>query len=82
MRKHLVLALGVLVSVLAVLTVPNAWKTPVFLFLGVFIAIIEYRRIYPGRKRVVSRRPRTETPEALKIRVESIPENAPETEKS
>ena len=66
----------------ALLTVPSAWKTPAFLFLGALIAIIEYRRIYPGRKRVVSRRGRAEMPDALKIRVESVPENAPETEKS
>ena len=60
MSQSILIILGILIAATSLITIPSAWKTPVFFTLGALVALIEYRRRYQSkRKPFPPRRPRT-----------------------
>ena len=50
MNKNFFITLGILVSLLPFISVPNQFKTPVYILLGALIAVVSYREKYIKRR--------------------------------
>lgn len=50
MNKNLFIVLGVIVALLPFVSIPNSFKTPIYIILGASIAIVSYRERYMKKK--------------------------------
>ena len=83
MSQSILIALGVIIAATSLLTIPSAWKTPVFFTLGVLVSLIEYRRRYQSKRKPAGakrQRPASAPPSVagIKVRVETPADHAQE----
>ncbi|MEK7567307.1 MAG: hypothetical protein AAB513_00090 [Patescibacteria group bacterium] len=83
MQKNFFIVLGIFVALLPFISIPNSYKTPVYIILGATMAIASYRERYLKKKLLIPHLRRfkkfaSSTPIAndISVRTNSLDENA------
>ena len=75
MSQSILIILGILIAATSLITIPSAWKTPVFFTLGALVALIEYRRHYQSKRKPLAQRRTRAAPQSsitgIKLKVET-----------